>query len=135
MISRVASGWLTGCATILAMLVACGPSDPPADEGSVAGARVYQVRGVIQSLPDPATGVGQLRIRHEAIPDFVGAGGEVEGMASMTMPFPVAAEADLTGFAAGDLVRFDLRIEWEAARPVAVTAIERLPTDTELALD
>ena len=93
------------------------------------------MRGVLQSLPDPATGAGELRIRHEAIPDLVGMSGEIEGMAAMTMPFPVAAEVDLAGFATGDLVRFDLRIDWEAARPVAVTAIEKLPAGTELALD
>ena len=136
MTRRIGTVWLAGCATVLALLVACGPGDPATDEGSAAaGARTYQVRGVLQSLPDPATGAGQLRVRHEAMPDLVGASGEVEGMASMTMPFPVAAEVDLAGFAAGDLVRFDLRVEWEAARPAVVTAIEKLPADTELALD
>ena len=48
---------------------------------------------------------------------------------------PVAAELDLSGFAVGDAVSFELRVEWEAARPVAVTAMEKLPAETELALD
>ena len=60
---------------------------------------------------------------------------EVEGMAAMTMPFPVDSAVNLTGFAAGDPVRFELRVDWEAARPVVVTAMEKLPADTELALD
>jgi hypothetical protein len=97
--------------------------------------RTYRVRGVLDSLPDPASGAGQLRVRHEAIPDLVGVSGEVEGMAAMTMPFPVAEEVDLAGFAVGDVVRFDLTVDWEASRPVAVTAIEKLPAGTELALD
>ena len=130
-------GQLTGLAAILVLLAACAPGhdDTGAPSATGAGARTYQVRGVLQSLPDPATGAGELRIRHEAVPDLVGVSGEVEGMAAMTMPFPVAAEVDLTGFAAGDVVRFDLRVDWEAARPVAVIAMEKLPAETELALD
>ena len=121
----------------LAVAAACGPAadQAAAPAGDGASASTYSVRGVIQSLPDPETGAGQLRIRHEAIPDLVGQSGEVEGMAAMTMPFPLAAEVDLSGFAAGDAVRFDLRVDWQAARPVAVTAMEKLPAGTELALD
>ena len=100
-----------------------------------AGVHSYLVRGVIRSLPDPETGAGRLLIRHEAIPELVGAGGEVEGMAAMTMPFPVADGLDLTGLAVGDVVGFELRVDWEAARAVAVTANEKLPADTELTLD
>ena len=134
---RAAVGWLAALGASLALVMACEPGAP--ETGSSAGAepsaRTYQVRGVLQSLPDPATGAGQLRIRHEAVPDLVGEGGKIEGMAAMTMPFQVAAEVDLAGFAAGDLVRFDLRVDWQAMRPVAVTAIEKLPADTRLALD
>jgi Cu/Ag efflux protein CusF len=122
------------CATLVA-LAACGGDGAAVTNGDEPSARTYQVRGVLQSLPDGATGAGQLRIHHEAIPDLVGAGGEVEGMASMSMPFPVAEELDLTGLAVGDPVRFDLRVDWEAARPVAITTIGKLPAGTELALD
>ena len=129
-------GRLAGIALVLTALAACGPGGGQnADREEAASARTYQVRGVLRSLPDPATGGGQLQIRHEAIPDLVGTGGEVEGMAAMTMAFPVADEVDLTGFGAGDPVRFDLRVDWDAARPVAVTAIEKLPVGTELTLD
>ncbi len=136
MTSRIARRWLAGLAVAGALLPACGPGEPPPGDGPGAvGGRTYQVRGILQSLPDPETGAGELRIRHEAITDLVGAGGEVEIMAAMTMSFPVAAEVDLTGLAAGEPVRFDLRVDWEATRPVAVTAIEKLPAETELALD
>ncbi len=130
-------GQLAGLGAACVLSAACAPvgDDAGAPAESAAGARTYQVRGVLQSLPNPATGAGQLRIRHEAVPDLVGVSGEVEGMAAMTMPFPVAAEVDLTGFAAGDLVLFDLRVDWEAARPVAVTAIEKLPAEIVLELD
>lgn len=118
----------------LVPLVGCGPT---ADETGDAGPTVYtySVRGIIQSLPDPETGAGRLRIRHEAIPDLVGQSGEVEGMAAMTMPFPVAEETDLASLAVGDVVRFELRVDWQAGRPVVVTSIEKLPAETELTLD
>ena len=79
--------------------------------------------------------VRNAKIPAEAMPDFVGVSGEVEGMDSMTMPFPVAAEVDLDGFAVGDPVRFDLEVDWQADRPIAVTAMVKLPPETELALD
>ena len=133
---EVSVGGLAGLLVACALLVGCGRDERTAGDGAGAEpARTYQVRGVLKSLPDPETGAGRLRIRHEAIPDLVGASGEVEGMAAMTMPFPVDAEVDLGGYAVGDVVSFELRVDWEADRPVAVTAMERLPADTELTLD
>ena len=131
--TRRLAGLVLGCA----LLAACGGAgdDAASPAGEADAARTYQVRGILQSLPDPETGAGQLRIRHEAIPDFVGIGGEVEGMASMTMPFPLAAAVDLAGFTVGDVVRFELEVDWQADRPIAVTAMEKLPAETELALD
>lgn len=125
---------LAGLALAGALVAGCGGGEPTAGDGATgAGARTYQVRGVLEALP-PAGG-GTLRIRHEAIPDLVGQDGEVEGMAAMSMTFPVAADLDLTGFAPGDPVRFELRVHWDAARPVTVTAIEKLAAGTELTLD
>ena len=119
---------------LVLLLAACagGEEAAPAGAGEV---HTYQVRGLIQSLPDPESDAGQLFIRHEAIPDLVGQSGEVEGMAAMTMPFPVDSQIDLVGFATGDPVRFTLRVDWQAARPVVVTAMEKLPADTELTFD
>ena len=130
---------LAALGAALVFLPACGPggdeSGAPAETAAASAARIYQVRGVIRGLPDPETGAGRLEIRHEAIPDLVGQSGEVEGMAAMTMPFPVDAAVDLAGFAVGDVVGFELTVDWEADRPVAVTAMEKLPAETELTLD
>lgn len=122
-----------GMAALL-LLGACAAreEEAPAGGGEV---HTYQVRGIIRSLPDPESGVGPLRIRHEAIPDLVAQSGEIEGMAAMTMPFPVNSGVDLAGLAVGDPVRFELRVDWEAARPVVVTTLERLPADTELTFE
>ncbi len=125
---------LAGLAGALLALFACGSGGEQAT-GDESDPRSYRVRGIVRSLPAPETGAGDLRIQHEAIPDLVGPSGEIEGMAAMTMPFPLADDLDLTGLAAGDAVEFDLRVDWEASRPVLVTAIEKLREGTELALD
>jgi hypothetical protein len=127
---------IMGLLTMILAALACGSQGNEAGPApdTAASARVYQVHGVLEKLPDTASG-GQLRIRHEAIPDFIDSAGRAEGMASMTMPFPVAAELDLDGFSVGEPVRFELTVDWEAVRPVAITAIEKLPAEIELALD
>ena len=74
------SGWIGLLAVALTAVLGCGRADT-SDGSPEPGARTYQVRGILQALPDLATGTGQLRIRHEAISDLIGASGEVEGMA------------------------------------------------------
>ncbi len=130
------------CAALLALalggLVGCAPDGPRggpqgAQQSGAPPVREYRVRGILEGLP--AAAGGQLRLRHEAIPELVGPTGEVEGMAAMTMPFPAAEGLDLTGLAAGDPVDVTLRVDWDATPPVVVAAVEPLPPDTALALD
>jgi len=118
-------------------LAACGggsESDPEAEatEGEVAR---YTVRGEVVQLPDPDNPAAQLQIRHEAIPDFR-SGGEVVGMESMTMPFPVAEGVSLEGLSPGDKIEFTFETRYapdtqlvEGFRIVRVTP---LPAETEL---
>jgi len=113
-------------AIVAVLLGACGPGtegDSPADE-----ARTYTVRGAVRGTE------GELTLQHEAIPDFVGPGGEVEPMHAMTMSFPVAPEVELGGLAPGDPVEIRLRVDWSASPPTLVTAVEALPEATELDL-
>ena len=132
---RISLAALFGLSALVLLLAACGSGDGGGEAAGTSEVHVYQVRGVIKELPDPETGAGRLLIRHEAIPDLVGQSGEVEGMEAMTMPFPVDSEVDLAGLSVGDTVSFELRVEWAADRPVAVTAMEKLPADTELSFD
>ncbi|HKH46290.1 MAG TPA: hypothetical protein VKM72_16640, partial [Thermoanaerobaculia bacterium] len=46
----------------------------------------YTVRARVQQLPSQGSG---LYLEHEAIDNYVARSGKVEGMDSMTMPFPV----------------------------------------------
>ena len=73
-------------------------------------------------------------MRHEAMPGFVGIDGEVVGMESMTMPFPVGEGVELDGVEVGDKVGFTLEVEWEGDPPYRITRVEELGAETVLDL-
>lgn len=92
----------------------------------------YESRGVVVAVPDPGDELTNLRIRHEAIDDFRSIDGEVVGMDSMTMPFPLAEGVTLAGIEVGDPVAFTLEVEWDGDLPYRISRIEELPAGTEL---
>ena len=93
----------------------------------------YTVRAEVVGVPDPERKDDrQLRIHHEAVPDFVGFEGEVVGMASMTMPFPVAGDVDLEGVEEGDPVEVTFEVRWEGSPPLRIVELRELPAGTEL---
>lgn len=117
-------------------LFAAGCSDPaaPADDG-VAETNIYTTRGLIMELPAADNPAAGLRIKHEAIPDFVNQAGDIEPMNTMTMGFPVGDGVDLAGLAVGDKVAVTFEVIWGVKRSGwEATAIEKLPADTELKL-
>lgn len=115
----------------LLLLAGCGGEEPASDAPEV---HEYTTRGVVVSLPRWEDAGSQLQIRHEAIPEFRDAGGEVVGMESMTMPFP-AEEALLVNIAAGDKVEFDFEVSWTGSPPLRVTRIAKLPPETRLGFE
>jgi Copper binding periplasmic protein CusF len=95
--------------------------------------RDYTVRGQVRQLPDPANPAASgLYISHEAIDDWAGRSGEVEGMDPMNMSFEVAEGVSLEGIQPGDIVEFTLHADWEASPPVEITALRELPPGTRL---
>ncbi|HEV2851522.1 MAG TPA: hypothetical protein VHC97_01845 [Thermoanaerobaculia bacterium] len=113
------------CAAVLIPLIfaaGCGPK-----QGT--GGRDYTVRAQVVQPPDPKTG---LYIYHEAIDDWVGRDGEVTGMDTMAMPFPVAQGVPLGGIEANDKVEVTLHVDWNAERPLEITRVRELPADTQL---
>lgn len=94
--------------------------------------RDYTVRGQVRQLPDPATPGSGLYIGHEAIDEWAGRSGEVEGMDPMVMPFEVADGVSLEGIEVADVIEFTLHVDWEADVPVEITRIRELPRDTKL---
>jgi hypothetical protein len=89
----------------------------------------YTVRARVAQLPYQGSG---LYLEHEAIDDFRGRSGKVEGMHAMTMPFPLAEGLSLEGIKPDDIVEIQLHVDWEADLPVQITAIRELPPDTRL---
>ena len=89
----------------------------------------YTVRARVQQLPSQGSG---LYLEHEAIDNYVARSGKVEGMDSMTMPFPVGKGVSLEGIQPGDIVEVQLHIDWEADQPVEITALRELPRETQL---
>ena len=114
----------------LALVAAIGCGERKAE--TAGRGHTYTVRGQVTQLPDPGSPGSSLYISHEAVDNFVGRSGEVEGMDPMNMPFPVADGVSLDGIAPRDVVEFDLHVDWEADRAVEITRIRELPADTQL---
>lgn len=94
----------------------------------------YIVRGEIAQLPDPAFPLRELLIRHEAIPTFRNAKGEIVGMQAMVMPFPRLDEnVTLTGLEIGSKIELVMRTFLEADRlRYSIESIRLLPPETVL---
>jgi hypothetical protein len=88
--------------------------------------------GGLRSLTEP----NQIYVRHEAIPEYRQTSGRF-GMDVMTMPFPLPEQGvSLEGFSVGDPVRVRFAVtysqDYASLRGYVVTALERLPAETEL---
>jgi len=102
---------------------------------------VYEsILGEITMIPienDPTT---ELKIRHQQIPNFKTKDGTINinskgiaGMASMTMPFPLAEGVSISDFAIGDKVSFDFQVNWSGTGPAwEVTQIEKIDQSIEI---
>lgn len=110
---------------VLGLLWGCGEGEARND----IPPKSYTVRGMVRELPGPNR---QISVHHEAIDDFVSLEGEVVGMSSMTMPFPLAQSVDVEGLAIGDPVEMTLTLDWDGDPPVQITKLRELPAGTEL---
>ena len=110
------------CGAFLISTLGCGPKAEP-------GGRDYTVRAQVVQPPSETTG---LYLYHEAIDDWVGRDGKVEGMDTMAMPFPVAQDVPLEGLQANDKVEVKLHVNWTSDKPVEIREIQKLPPDTKL---
>ena len=130
--SRLGPG---AAALLLLALTACGGGEQTTTETDTISAAVpvvttYRVRGRIVSLPTSPG--GDIQIAHEAIPDLVDAEGNVLGMDAMTMFFGLDEAIQRDAFQIGDVIEFDLAVDWQGDPPAAVTWMSKLPEDTEL---
>ncbi len=113
---------------LLALAVGCQrePAAPP---------ETYRVRAQVWQVPAPDADRGEIYVRHEAIPGFKNEDGEIVGMESMSMPFPLADVALAAGVAVGDRIEMEFEVDWHGGNPLRVTAIDKLPEDARLAFE
>lgn len=113
--------------TLLPLLAAgCGDKSEEKASGNT-----YTVRARVAQLPTQEN--GGLMLEHEPIDNYVARSGRVEGMDSMTMPFPVAKDVSLEGIQPNDIVEVQLHIDWDAEdRQVEILSVRELPPDTKL---
>ena len=91
---------------------------------------VYTIRARVEDIKDTEEMRGIL-VQHEAIDDWRGIDGKVWGMDSMTMPFLVADDVDLTTLAKDDKISFTLEVDWFSEEQQIVTRVEKLDPATE----
>jgi Cu/Ag efflux protein CusF len=113
------------CAAITVVtLGGCGrePAAPAPD--------AYTVQGVVEKLPQTDGPDRSVYIHHQPIPGFRDEHGNVVGMMSMTMPFPLGPGVSLAGIAVGDPVEFTFTVSWKGRAGYQITSIRKLPAGT-----
>jgi hypothetical protein len=107
-----------GVLGLLGLLGASGCRGPVRGHNYVVRAELAQ--------PPGSTGPHTLFLHHEAIDDWVSRDGQQDGMDSMAMPFPVAANVPISALKADDKVEVILHVDWDADRPVEITGLRML---------
>lgn len=125
------------CAGMVFGGAACRREERPPERAAASSIRTdrYVIRGVVAALPSADRPGSELQVRHEAMPHFVGQGGQL-GMDTMTMPFPLDPRVSLAGIAVGDKVEVSFEVDVDPSTQnlmgYRATAIARLPAETEL---
>jgi len=135
-VTRACFAWSI-CGVLLALCAGCSGEEPAPVAAAPAAAPdatadVYIVRGEVATLPPPERPTRGFYVHHEAIDDFRGSDGTIVGMDAMTMLFPLDDPALLEGLAVGDKVELTYEVNWHGEPMQRVTALRRLPADTEL---
>ncbi len=113
-----------------ALLIGCAEDSPTPQPPATTD--VYQVRGVVKSLPNEGSPGSGLMVHHEAIPTFIGHTGEAEPMPEMTMGFPLGAGVTAEDLEIGD--KIELRFEVTRGVKFEATEISPLADNTALEL-
>lgn len=101
------------------------------------------VLGIVAELPAADQPASAFKIHHEHIPGFVNprtgdiamTSEGVPGMRAMVMEMPPAQGVDISGFAAGDKVRFTFAVWNEPRVAWRLTSIETVDPETVISFD
>ena len=114
---------IAGCSKPAAKPV---PAAPPA-AASAERTDVYTTRGEVLALnPD-----GSAKVRHEAMPTFKDADGNVLGMKPMAMVFRPSPGASFSDYKPGDKIEMKISIKMPDYDTTAAP-VKKLPADTAL---
>ena len=124
----------TSAAAFIAAVTLIGctkPAAKPAPSATPAAAAertdVYTTRGEVLALnPD-----GSAKVRHEAMPTFKDADGNVLGMKPMAMVFRPSPGASFSDYKPGDKIEMKISIKMPDYDTTAAP-VKKLPADTEL---
>jgi Cu/Ag efflux protein CusF len=86
----------------------------------------YTIKGIIKALPGDGRAKNEILVKHEAIPDYRDEGGELVGMAAMTMPFYISDKISLAEFKVGDKIEMVLEQRIGVKFSEEVISIKRL---------
>lgn len=124
---------LAGTLAIGSTLAGCNkPAAPPtatvpAVAEAAARTDVYTTRGEVLAVePD-----GSAKVRHEAMPTFKGADGNVLGMKPMAMTFRPSPGASFADFKPGDKIEMKMTVRMPDY-DTTVAPVRKLPADTKL---
>ena len=85
-------------------------------------------------MPPPSDAAGMISVSHEAIPEFRDRSGKKIGMEPMKMNFGRLQGVTIEGIDAGDKVEMQVEVRWDQRPPLRISALKKLPDDTQLAL-
>ena len=89
-------------------------------------AYTFKVHGVIRGLPGKGLAKDEILVKHQAIPDYRDESGKVIGMMAMTMPFYLAPELSVEGFAEGDTVELEIEQHLQPESSEKVVKIKKV---------
>lgn len=108
------------CAVCVA-LPACSKKSESSTSPAIKVAE-YTLRGRIATVPEPGKPAGGLQIHHEPIPEFKSNFNALpDGMAEMTMPFPLAEGVSLEAFKPRDAVEFTFAVDYDASSGAVIS--------------
>ena len=119
----IAAVTLVGCSKPAATPA---PAAPPAAE-SAARTDVYTTRGEVLAVKAD----GSAKVRHEAMPSFKDADGNVLGMKPMAMTFRPSPGASFADYKPGDKIEMKMTVKMPEY-DTTVAPVKKLPADTEL---
>jgi Cu/Ag efflux protein CusF len=114
---------------IALLVVVCGVAPLTVSEASAQEVYSYSVTGVVKALPGNGRAANEIIVKHDPIPNYRDEAGNVVGMAAMTMPFYLSAQASIEGIQVGDSIELTVEQRLKPKFSESVVALHKRPTE------